>query len=281
MEGVPGFDRLTTAAVAGHAIQEEKKEMEKKIDDQIERKKMKEKKDPKLPSMAALKGAAKQDELMKEIVSKEDKKEYNRKRMQIQIKVENLLNNRILGPHLKGIKAPPSSASLEDFEYTLNLIQNRLGSRDAVKTLWFYIHSIMDMVVAFNIQKPEYWGDINLAYPKNLSTELKSDKVREELAETIEEFAIMYDNWLTQSVETRLVFGLISVAMAVARENRNPTDPSLREEVFQPPPGFDPTINVFGPPIEIKQERKDLSAENENVIRKRGKSASKGISFKK
>lgn len=214
----PGFDKLTTNAVDGAVKQAQRQELEKRADQSIELKKIKDTKDPKPKSIKVMKeGLAMAKDVQAEMVKRD--KDLNKRKEKARIKCTKFKTHALFKEQLKLIALPPAGASCEEWEACLETIKAELGSQKAVETLWEYMAWLCGGLEGLSKAYPELFGGLNLSNPHSLEAVMRDPRVHKKLESEATELSILYDEWLSSRAEMRFLKGIAAVCKDIAMAN--------------------------------------------------------------
>lgn len=214
----PGFDKLTTNAVDGAVKHAQRQELEKRADQSIELKKIKDTKDPKPKSIKTMKeGLAMAKDVQAEMVKRD--KDLNKRKEKARIKCTKFKTHALFKEQLKLIALPPAGASCEEWEACLESIKAELGSQKAVETLWEYMAWLCGGLEGLSKAYPEMFGGLNLSNPHSLEAVMRDPRVHKKLESEATELSILYDEWLSSRAEMRFLKGIAAACKEVAMAN--------------------------------------------------------------
>jgi hypothetical protein len=217
-ELAPGFDKLTTGAIDGAVKQAQRQDLEKRADESIQLKKIKETKDPKPKSIKTMKeGLAMAKDVQGEMVKRD--KDLNARKEKARRKCTKFKNHPLFQAQLKLVGLPPVAASCEEWEACLETIKTELGSQKAVENLWDYMAWICGGLEGLSKAYPDIFGGVNLSNPISLGNVMKDPQVHKRMEQEAAELAILYDEWLSSRAEARFVKGMLAVVKDVAMLN--------------------------------------------------------------
>lgn len=225
----PGFEKLTTNAVDSAVKTAHREDLEKRADESIQLKKIKDAKDPKPKSIKTMKeGLAMAKDVQQEMVKRD--KDLNKRKEKARRKCTKFKNHPLFKDTLKLIALPAVASGCEEWEACLETIKTELGSQKAVETLWEYMAWLCGGLEGLSRAYPEVFGGINLSSPVSIEALMRDKRVQAKLEAEATELSILYDEWLTSRAEMRFIKGIAAIAKDVAMANAGAANAKVSSE---------------------------------------------------